>query len=112
MFKVGNGGPAIERSTPAASLPQFTYKWTYPGRNLSAVIVGADPSTSNTTTTIKVGIIPLKLVYGASKGNMTFDPSTTYSGNQTATEMVANSVIFKSLVDYVQGGINIGTTQY
>ena len=98
--------------TPAASLPQFTYKWTYSGQNLSAVIVGADPSMSNTTTTIKVGIIPLKLVYGASNGNMTFDPNTTYSGNQTATEMVANSVIFKSLVDYVQGGINIGKTQY
>jgi len=73
------------------------------------VIVGTDPSKTNTTTTIKVGITPIKMVYGSSNGNMTFDPNTTYSGKYTATQMIAASPIFaSSSIDYVQGGVNLG----
>lgn len=111
-FVVRTPGPAIERNEPVTPLTQFTYKWTYSGQNLTATIVGTDPSKTNTTTTIKVGIIPIKMVYGASNGNMTFDPNTKYTGNTTATQMIAGSPIFVSSVDYVQGGTDIGKTQY
>jgi len=112
MFVVRTPNPAIERDAPVTPLTQWTYKWTYSGQNLTATIVGTDPSKTNTTTTIKVGIIPIKMVYGANNGNMTFDPNTKYSGTQTATQMIAGSPIFASSVDYVQGGVNIGKTQY
>src|SRR5579872_3966944 len=94
-------------STPAAALPQFTFSQGV----TPAVIVGTDPSKTNTTTTIPVGIIPIKMVYN--NGQNVFDPNTKYSpGNLTATQMVAQSLIFQSLVDYNQGGTDLGKTQY
>lgn len=103
-----------QENTPAVSLPQWTLSWksSYDNRNFSSVIIGADPATSNTTTKITVGIIPIKMVFGASNGNMTFDPNTPYSGSLTTTQMVATSPLFESLVDYNQGGTDLGTTQY
>jgi hypothetical protein len=112
MYKVGKGGPANPSSAPAAQLPQHTFSYNYNGQTISAVIVGPDPATTNSTTTIGVGIIPLKLVYGASNGNMTFDPNTPYIGSTTATQMVAGSPMFVSSIDWVQGGVDIGKTQY
>src|SRR5215469_17591102 len=53
MFVVRTPGPAIERNAPVTPLTQWTYKWTYQGQNLTATIVGTDPSKTNTTTTIK-----------------------------------------------------------
>jgi len=112
MYVVRPAGPAIERNAPVTPLTQWTYKWTYSGQNLTATIVGTDPSKTNAPTTIKVGIIPIKMVYGSSNGNMTFDPNTLYSGGKTATQIIAGSPIFVSSVDYVQGGVDIGKTQY
>ena len=82
MFVVRTPGPAVERNAPVTPLTQWTYKWTYKGQNLTATIVGTDPSKTNAPTTIKVGIIPIKMVYGANNGNMTFDPNTKYSGTR------------------------------
>ena len=112
MFVVRTPGPALERTAPVTPLTQWTFKFTYQGQNLSATIVGTDPSKTNAPTTIKVGIIPIKMVYGSSNGNMTFDPNTNYSGNKTATQMIAGSPIFVSSIDYVQGGTDLGKTQY
>ena len=97
---------------PSAQLPQWTYTFTYNGRTYNDVFVGTNPRSTNMKTAIHSGIIPIKMVYGSSNGNMTFDPNTLYSGSQTAIEMVANSVLFQSLVDYNQGGTDLGTTQY
>jgi len=104
----------VENGPDVTGLTQWTFSWksSYDNRNFSSVIVGTDPSTTNTTTTITVGIIPIKMVYGASNGNMTFDPNTPYSGTLTSTQMFATSPIFQSLVDYDQGGTDLGKTQY
>jgi len=112
MYKVLPARPANQNSAPAAQLPQHTFSYTYNSQNIHAVIVGPDPATTNSTTTIPVGIIPIKMVYGASNGNKTFDPNTNYAGSYTATQMVAASPMFNSLFDYVQGGTDIGKTQY
>src|SRR5579872_153245 len=69
-------GIANAEQNPAVALPQ----WTFSSGVTPAVIVGTDPSKTNTTTTIPVGIIPIKMVYGPSNGNKTFDPNTTYVG--------------------------------
>lgn len=101
-------------ATPATTgLPQWTFTFTYNGSNYSDVFVGTDPSKTNTTTNIKWGIIPLKMVFGSSNGNMTFDSDKTGEfGTLSATQMVNSSLLFQSLVDYNQGGTDLGTTQY
>jgi hypothetical protein len=104
----------VKPADPAAQLPQWTFAWTssFDNRNFSSVIVGADPRTSNTTTTVTVMVFPIKMVYGASNGNMTFDPSTPYFGNVSTTGMIAMSPIFRGEFDFVQGGTDLGKTQY
>ncbi|MFZ0285546.1 MAG: hypothetical protein WAL32_09965 [Terriglobales bacterium] len=106
--------PTTQNNDPAVQLPQWTFTWTssYNNRNYSTVIVGADPRSSDATTTVTVGIIPIKMVYGASNGNMTFDPNSLYYKNYTTTQMVNLSPIFQSEFDYTQGGTDLGKTQY
>jgi hypothetical protein len=105
--------PAVLPSTPPLTQWTFTWKSSFDNRNFSSVIVGTDPSTHNAATTISVGIIPIKMVYGSSNGNMTFDPNTTGEfGSMSTTQMVNNSPIFKSEVDFNQGGTDLGKTQY
>ncbi|HTZ95439.1 MAG TPA: hypothetical protein VMB18_03510 [Terriglobales bacterium] len=105
-------------AVPATNLTQWTLSWTtdYPphnGQKYSTVIVGTDPSKTNTTTTVEIGIIPIKMVYGSSNGNKTFDPNTTGEfGSMSATQMINGSPLFKALVDYKQGGTDLGTTEY
>jgi len=104
-----------EKSVGATEqLPQWTFNWTssFDGNNYSTVIVGKDPATDNTTTTVTVIIIPLVMVYGSTNGNMTFDPTTPYYKNVSTVQMIANSPIFKPMFDYTQGGTDLGHTQY
>jgi len=76
-------------------------------------MVGTDPSKTNATTTVPVMIVPIKMVYGASNGNMTFDPlAVKLTNGQTLLQNVLASPLFTSTVKYVQGGTNVGQTQY
>src|SRR5579871_1776877 len=47
-------------------LPQWIFSWksSYNNANYSSVILGSDPSRTNRTTTINIGVIPIKMVYG------------------------------------------------
>jgi len=78
------------------------------------VMVGPDPSKSNATTTIPVVFVPIKFVYGKSNGNKTFDPNTQKfpGSNQTVSKTILASPIFQSVVDFKQGGTDLGKTQY
>jgi hypothetical protein len=117
MFKTlppHNYFPNEKQLEPAAQLPQWTFNWTssFDNRQFSSVIVGTNPSTTNTTTTVTVGVIPIVMVYGASNGNKTFDPTTPYFKNFSTVQMIEDSLIFKPLFDYNQGGTDLGKTQY
>ena len=103
-----------QAANPAVQLPQFTFTWksSYNGRTYNSVIVGTDPSTTNSSTTVTVGVIPLKMVYGSSNGNMTFDPLTPYVGNYNTVQALTLSPLFQPEFDYVQGGTDLGKTQY
>ena len=99
---------------PAAShLTQWTYHFTFNGQKFSPVIVGTDPSKTNVTTTVPVFIIPLKMVFGKSNGNHTFDPlKNKYPGTSlTVMDFIAQSPVFVP-INFTQGGVNLGTTQY
>jgi hypothetical protein len=105
--------PAPAVAPPVTPLTQWTYTFTYNGQNYSDVFVGTNPATTNTTTKIAWGIIPIKFVFGSSNGNMTFDPTAPNEfGTLSADNMILGSPQFSSTVDFVQGGTNVGKTQY
>ena len=60
-----------------------------------------------------VYIIPIKMVYGPTNGNRTFDPKThVLSNGKTVINNIIASPIFNPGVNFTQGGTNLGTTQY
>lgn len=80
---------------------------------ISYTMVGTSPLNTNVTTTIPVFIIPIKLVYGKKNGNMTFDPVAKKLPNgQTIIQNTIASPVFDPSLNFTQGGINLGTTQY
>jgi len=97
---------------PPASLESWNGSFTYNGTNYSYNMVGAAPST-NTTATIPVYIIPVKIVITSRSGSKTtFDPSHVLSNGNTVTTNTVDSPIFDSTTTYTQGGVDVGTTQY
>jgi len=97
---------------PAATLQTWNGSFTYKGKSYTYNMVGTAPST-NTTTTVPVFLIPLKVVITASNGTKTtFDPAHVLTNGKTVTQNTVASPIFDSTTTYVQGGVDVGTTQY
>ncbi len=102
---------------PVRGAPQLT-QWNgsftdLTGHHITYTMAGTDPSTNNAPTTIPVVVIPIKMVYGAFNGNMTFDPNVhTVSNGKTVTNNALASPLFKTVIDFVQGGVDLGNTQY
>ena len=88
----------------------FTYLTVH---HITYTMAGTDPSTNNAPTTIPVVLIPIKMVYGANNGNMTFDPNAhkVANGNSVTADVMA-SPLFKTGVDFVAGSVDLGNTQY
>jgi hypothetical protein len=97
--------------TPATALQTWNGSFTYQGTNYSYNMVGTAPST-NSSTTIPVYIIPIKVVITKRRTKTTFDPAHVLSNGNTVTTNTIVSPIFNSSTTYVQGGVNVGTTQY
>ncbi|SRR5579871_1408207 len=97
---------------PPASLQSWNGSFTYGGTNYTYNMVGTAPS-SNTSTTVTTYVIPVKIVITNRNGSKTtFDPSHVLSNGNTVTTNTTTSPIFDSTTTYVQGGVNVGTTQY
>src|SRR5579863_5024712 len=96
---------------PAASLQTWNGSFTYQGTNYTYNMVGTAPST-NASTTVQVYVIPLKVVITRRRAKTTFDPAHLLSNGKTVTNNTVASPIFNSSTTYVQGGVNVGTTQY
>lgn len=101
--------PAAPRaaSALAAGFPTWTYHWRYRGKAYAATFIGADPA-ANSTTRIRVDIIPIKLTIGSAVEDPT---APDYSGRSPLATTLA-SPVFNAGIDYRQGGIDIGNTQY
>jgi len=97
---------------PPASLQTWNGSFNYQGTNYTYNMVGTAPST-NTSTTVQVYVIPLKVVITPRRGTQTtYDPSHVLSNGKTVTSNTVGSPIFNSSTTYVQGGTDVGTTQY
>jgi hypothetical protein len=115
MYKAGPTHPELSPLQAAASsLPQWNGSFTdLTKKKVTYTMVGANPATSNATTTIPVYIVPIKMVYGASNGSHTFNPNTAKASNgKTIMANLLASPMFKKNVNFTQGGTNLGTTQY
>jgi hypothetical protein len=84
---------------------------TLSGVGTTFTMVGTDPSTTNTTTTVTAYLVPIRLVVGAVASGI-FDPQHVLSNGRTVTQNTGASPIFNAGIDFVQGGTNLGNTQY
>jgi hypothetical protein len=99
---------------PGAQLTQWNGSFTdHTGATINYTMVGTDPSNTNVTTIVPVLLIPVKMVYGAANGNMTFNPrKAKLPDGETVLKNTAVSPVFSNPNTYVQGGVNLGKTQY
>ena len=99
-------------ASPPASLQTWNGSFNYQGTNYPYNMVGTAPS-SNSSTTVQVYVIPLKVVITPRRGSQTtYDPAHVLTNGKTVTNNTVGSPIFNSSTTYVQGGVDVGTTQY
>lgn len=110
------GRPMFERLAPrldneaapaTVQLPTFYGSLTYGTQKFPYVMVGSAPAKGKSTT-IPVYIIPIKLV----SGSTTRDPNQKLKNGKTVVQNTVASPIFQTGIDFVQGGIDLGNTQY
>jgi hypothetical protein len=94
--------------SPAGNLATWT--GTLEGAD-KFVMVGTDPSKTNTTTTVTAYIIPVKICVTVNGTKTCFDPKTQQANGASALANVVNSPIFQNQ-DYTIDGTDIGNTQY
>jgi hypothetical protein len=97
---------------PATALTTWNGSFMYQGKTNNFVMVGTDPSSTDTTTTFPVFIIPVKMVFTSGTKKKAFDPRTVLPSGNTVIQQILDSPIFESSIDYVQGGTDLGMTQY
>jgi len=77
----------------------------------SFTMVGTNPQTTNTTTTVTAYLVPIRIVINPTPGGI-FDPAHVLSNGRSVTKNVSMSPVFNSGIDFVQGGTDVGNTQY
>ena len=117
--------------SPAIPLPLWTYTVTSSrdGNQYSGVMVGASPFDSNGNKNVSIPgyIVPLIIVTNSvavanhhglittAPGMTTFDPTQATNclsaPNNVPSTLIAQSPLFQA-VDFVFGGVDVGTTQY
>jgi len=104
------------KQIPAGTLAQWSSSFVDKlGSTVTFKMVGANPASSNVATHIPVVLIPVKFVYGASNGNMTFDPKAKHSsgfGAKSVIKALKGSPIFDDGTDFQSGAVDCGTGQY
>jgi len=97
----------------AASIPLSTWNgsFTYGGTTYTYNMVGTAPA-ANSSTTIPVYVIPVKIVVTRRRTKITFDPAHILSNGSTVTHNTVTSPLFDATTTYTQGGVDVGTTQY
>jgi hypothetical protein len=114
MFKALPNHMELAPRAPAATLTQWNGNFKdLTNRTVNYTMVGTNPASTNVTTKTPVYIFPVKMVYGATNGNHTFDPkNTVLSNGKTVIKNIIASPMFSKSVNFTQGGTNLGTTQY
>lgn len=77
----------------------------------SFTMVGTDPSTTNSTTTVTAFLVPVRIVISPTPTGI-FDPAHVLPNGRSVIQNTVLSPIFSSGIDFVQGGVDLGNTQY
>ena len=104
--------PRYLENLAAPATPTVT-NWTgtlSPG-GASFTMVGTNPATTNSPTTITAFVIPVRIVISPTPTGI-FDPSHVLPNGRTVIQNTMLSPIFNSGIDFVQGGVDLGNTQY
>src|SRR5258706_4271056 len=90
-------GSTAPISARGVQLPQWNGSFTdLTNKNVTFTMVGPNPASTNTTTTVPVVIIPIKMVYGIANGNRTFDPlQVTLPNGQSLMANILASPLFQ-----------------
>ncbi len=104
-FAVLHTAARSAKAQPNSLPPNWEFHYKYLGTKYQDQFIGTNPK-SGPATTVPVDIIPVKLT----SGSTVEDP--TAGGSSSAVNKTLASPIFNSSIDYVQGGTNVGTTQY
>jgi hypothetical protein len=116
MFKVLPAKSSTIPGQRAGTLQTWTGTYTdLKGHTITFKHVGVDPSTSNTTTHIKMIPIPVIFVYGPSNGNLTLDPSAKSTGGKkkkSVMQMFPTSPLIDDGAKFKSGRIKLGSGQY
>jgi hypothetical protein len=96
----------------APATPTVTH-WTgsLSAGGTSFTMVGTDPKTTNSATTVTAFLIPVRIVITPTPTGI-FDPAHVLPNGRSVIQNTALSPIFNSGIDFVQGGIDLGNTQY
>jgi hypothetical protein len=98
----------LDEAAAATNVPLWSNKFTSGGKTYTYTMVGADPTTSNTTTKVATVIIPLKFKFGTT----IISPTTAACSDTTPVlTRVTNSPLFKNLT-YKDGTTTVGIGQY
>ena len=74
-------------------------------------MVGQDPS-GGASTSIKTFVIPVKVIITTGSTKTNYNPKHKLANGKTVTHNTTTSPIFDKTTAYVQGGVNVGTSQY
>jgi hypothetical protein len=115
VLPANSPGHVAPPARPGKTLTQWKGSFTDSSkRTFNFVMAGTDPKSTNATTNVAAIVIPIKMVFGKDNGNETFDPKKHVVNGTTSTvvDLTVASPLFKSNVDFVQGGVDLGKTQY
>ncbi len=104
--------PRYLENVAAPATPTVTH-WTgsLSAGGTSFTMVGTDPQTTNSATTVTAFLIPVRIVITPTPAGI-FDPAHVLPNGRSVIQNTALSPIFNSGIDFVQGGIDLGNTQY
>jgi hypothetical protein len=91
---------------PAGTLLTWSGSFTYQSHQYNYIMVGNNPA-NGSSSIIQTYLIPVKIVLSTGQS---FDPFS--GGPFSPVAMTLRSPIFDNTTDYVQGGVDIGSTQY
>jgi hypothetical protein len=102
------------KAPPPVTLAQWSGSFTdLTGHTITYKMAGGNPASTNTATHISTYLIPVIMVYGATNGNMTFDPTVDkVHKKKTVMQMTKASPIFDNGADFMSGSIDCGQSQY
>ncbi len=98
-------GDAVD-TLGAATVPTWTFSFSYGGSTYRETFLGSSP-TAGATTTVPVVVVPVQLTYGS----VVMSPERVLADGETTVQNTLASPLFKDLT-YTQGGTDVGTTQY